>query len=248
MKIIFLAAGKGSRLAPLTNEVPKALVKYNGKSILDYNIDSARKLAINHIVIVIGYKREAFSYEGIKYFYNEKYASTNMVESLMCASEELDDDIIVSYSDIIYQEDILKKLVNYGGSPVSVVIDKDWEQLWSLRMEDPLQDAETLKIDSNGKIKEIGKKTTELHQIEGQYIGLMKFSKTFVPELIKFYHALDQNKRYDGQRFENMYMTSFLQLLIDSGVEVSPVEINGGWIEIDTESDLKAYTEHGIRF
>ena len=71
-------------------------------------------------------------------------------------------------------------------------------------MENPLDDAETLKI-YKGNIIEIGKKTNTYKDIEGQYIGLIKISKKILKKIIKFYDNLDRNSLYDGKNFDNMY-------------------------------------------
>jgi choline kinase len=105
-------------------------------------------------------------------------------------------------------------------------------------MENPLEDAETLKIKDN-KIIELGKKPNSYEEIEGQYIGLIKISKKILPTIINFYKSLDKTKLYDGKDFNNIYMTSFIQLIIDKLIDVNPIFINGGWVEIDSVEDLK---------
>jgi choline kinase len=119
-----------------------------------------------------------------------------------------------------------------------VVVDKDWRQLWNLRMQNPLNDAETLKI-KNNNIIEIGQIPNDYNDIEGQYIGLIKIKKNIVEKVINFYENLDKDILYDNKNFENMYMTSFIQKIIDNLMNVKPLYINGGWIEIDSLDDLK---------
>ena len=108
-------------------------------------------------------------------------------------------------------------------------------------MENPLDDAETLRIDMNSNIYEIGRKTNSLDEIEGQFISLIKVSKEILPKILDFYYGLDTKGNYDGIGFDNMFMTTFLQLLINAGYLVRAVKINGGWLEIDTIADLNAY-------
>ena len=110
-------------------------------------------------------------------------------------------------------------------------------------MENPLEDAETLKI-KDDKIIELGKKPQNYSEIEGQYIGLIKISKNIVNKVIDYYDSLDKNKLYDAKDFDNMYMTSFIQMAIDNLVDVKPVYINGGWVEIDSVEDLNSYKNY----
>ena len=241
MKMLIVAAGQGTRLRPLTNHVPKCMVKYKNKSIIKYILDAAKSCGIKDIAIINGYKSEVLeSYlksEKLNFFTNKNYDTTNMVSSLFTAQEYMNDDLIISYADIIYNKDILEKLINSKDN-FSVVIDRKWKELWSIRMENPLDDAETLKI-KNENIVEIGKKAYSYDEIEGQYIGLFKISKKIIHQVIKFYHNLDKEGSYDGKNFDNMFMTSFIQLIIDNLLNVTPLFIDGGWIELDSLSDLK---------
>lgn len=240
MKLIILAAGEGKRLRPYTNDKPKCMVRYQEKEIISHILDTAKPY-MSDIAIVGGYKfdvlKEFLKDENIKFYKNSKFSSTNMLYTLFSAKEFLDDDIIISYADIVYESKILEKLIK-SENDFSVVVDKKWKELWLQRMPNPLEDAETLKI-QNDKIKEIGKKPTSYDEIQAQYIGLVKIKKHFLEPMINFYENLDKNARYDGQNFENMYFTSFIQGLIDKFDCVSPVYIQGGWVEIDSVLDLE---------
>jgi choline kinase len=241
MKMIILAAGQGTRLRPLTNDIPKCMVKYEDKPIIDYIIQVAKKCNINNIAVVDGYKKEVLeeylSDKTLTFYTNNEFHSTNMVSTLFCARDFMNDDIIVSYADIIYKKEVLEKLIK-SKEDFSVVVDRKWRELWNQRMNNPLEDAETLKI-QDGKIIELGKKPKNYSEIEGQYIGLIKISKNILNEVINFYKTLDKNKIYDGKNFDNMYMTSFIQMIINNLLDVKPIFIDGGWVEIDSVEDIK---------
>ena len=245
MKIIILAAGQGSRLRPLTNEKPKCMVEYKSKPMIDYILDTVKECNINDIAVINGYKKDVLENylkdENITFFTNKTFDKTNMVSTLFNAKEFMNDDIVISYSDIIYKKEILEELIN-SKDDFSVVVDKKWRELWSLRMENPLDDAETLKV-KNGNIVELGKKPNSYDEIEGQYIGLIKISKDTINRVIEFYDNLDRDKIYDGTDFDNIYMTSFIQMIIDDLLDVKPMFIEGGWLEIDSVDDLNRYEE-----
>ena len=97
MKAIILAAGEGKRLRPLTNDIPKCLVKLFGKSILERQVEIYKNSEINDIVIITGYKRDKIKILNIQEYYNEKFDSTNMLETLFCAENELNGSVIISY-------------------------------------------------------------------------------------------------------------------------------------------------------
>lgn len=236
-RAIVLAAGQGMRLRPLTDDRPKCLVEYQGKTILDHQIEVFRKQGISDVTVVRGYMRDAFHRSDLHYVDNERPSTTNMVYSLFCAEECLEGDVIVSYGDIVYRPEVLAALQK-SPHEFSVAIDSRWRELWERRMTNILEDVESLKIDAMGRITEIGKKSNSLEAIQGQYIGLFKISKGAIEKVKDFYHTLPKNGTFDGKDFENMYMTSFIQEVIDKLLPVHAVVIDGGWVEIDSLSDL----------
>ena len=147
MKLIILAAGEGNRLRPYTEKLPKCLVNLKEKSLLSHQLSSINKCNISHdnIALVGGYKSELLERLSIKTFINPKYSSTNMVSTLFCAKDFMqpDEDLVISYGDIVYEEKVLRTLMS-SNAEISVVADEKWERLWRLRMNDPLDDAETL--------------------------------------------------------------------------------------------------------
>lgn len=242
MKSIIVAAGQGVRLRPITDTVPKCMVQYKSKCIIDHILDTMEAVGITSNCIINGYKKtvleEHLQSRSVAFYTNEAYDSTNMVSTLFCAEAEMNDDIIISYADIAYTPEVLKALID-SDADIACVVDTRWKELWQQRMENPLDDAETMKLNDDGTIRELGKKPQSYDEIEGQYIGLIKISKQAVSKVISFYNTLDRSALYDGKTFENMYMTSFLQMIIDQLMPVSSVLIAGGWIEIDSVEDMK---------
>ena len=161
-----------------------------------------------------------------------------MVESLFCAEQFPDDDTIIIYGDIVFRPEILTALIA-APSALPVIIDLNWRELWEMRMENPLLDAETLKLNSHGQIVELGKKPVSYADIQGQYIGMFKFSRKAIPEICSLYHSLDRSQLYDARQFSQMYMTSFLQLIADRLMPLTAVPIHGGWLEVDSPEDLR---------
>jgi len=249
MKAIILAAGKGERMGFETNDKPKCMVSFNGRPIIDYILETLKACGIEDIIIVNGYKNnvlEAYLFDkNIRFITNTDFDSTNMVYTLFCAESEMNDDLLISYADIIYKKEVLQGLLNNDNEFV-VTVDKNWEKIWRLRMNDPLKDAETMKIDDIGNITELGKQPISYNQIEGQYIGLCKISNSVMDSIRKFYHTLDKTILYDGKDYYNMYMTSFIQLIIENLLPVRADIINGGWLEFDSEKDINCYKRNKL--
>ena len=236
---VILAAGQGTRLMPYTKNKPKCLVNLNHRSLLSYQVETMNACGINKIYVVAGYKSfEIKKFPNLLYVINRKYKKTNMVESLYCLKDKLinlNNDVIISYSDIIYHKSILEKLLNKR-SQFSVVIDLNWRQLWELRFKNPLKEAETLKIKRN-LIKEIGKKSRAYKEIEGQYIGLIKLKKLYLQFSMNIQILKESNKK----DIEKIFLTDFIQYLITKKWNISPVTIKGNWLEVDSKKDLKLY-------
>lgn len=240
MKAIILAAGTGSRLRPLTDHVPKCLVELKGKPLLDYQLQSLRTLALEKIAIVCGYKHEALAPYKLQSYRNDQFESTNMVYSLFCARAEFDQDLLITYGDVIFEPRVISHLASCK-SDFAIAIDSGWRELWNARMEDPLADAESLRLDPDGNIIDIGRKVTSYNEIEGQYTGLIRISKEGLRKICNLYDSLDRNALYEGKVFNSMFMTTFIQLLIANGEKIAAVPIKHGWLEVDSEADIASY-------
>ena len=248
MNAIILAAGEGKRLRPLTNKKPKGLVELFGKSILERQIDIFLDCGITDISIVTGYNAEMIKFSKINYFHNPNFNKTNMVETLFCAKEKLDDSTIVSYGDIIFEKPVLEKLIN-SKFDISIIIDLAWKEYWETRFENPLDDAESLIIDANGFITNIGQKPQNFEQIQGQYIGLMKFQHDGLKYLKEFYYNSKNisktgiNPLNSNTSFEQSYVTDLLQGMINSEYKLKAITIEHGWLELDSLNDYKLYNK-----
>ena len=238
MIFIILAAGKGTRLYPLTKKKPKCLVKYQGKSILDHQLENCKKMKIQKIFLVSGYKSSKIKKKNIIKIKNENYKTTNMLYSLFKLRKLFDgnNDLIISYGDIIYKNDVLKKLIN-SREQLSTVIDTDWYSYWKVRMENPLDDAESLKLSKKYYITDIGKKVKNLKDIKGQYIGLTKISKNIAKKILKVW--VDLNSKNNANKTNNLYITDFLRILIKRKFKIKAIPVKRGWLEFDEPSDLK---------
>ena len=97
MKAIILAAGEGKRLRPLTENIPKCMVKLFGKSILERQVNLFKNCGVNEICVVRGYNKEKINLSDLKYYFNKKFDITNMVETLFCAKDEFNERCFQNY-------------------------------------------------------------------------------------------------------------------------------------------------------
>ena len=241
-KVIILAAGIGSRLRPYTDTMPKGMVPLAGIPMLQRQLDVINQyIDKDNIAIVTGYKPECIEPLGYKTLRNENYETTNMVYSLFQAEKFMSDtdDLIIAYSDIVYQADVFEKVV-HDNNEMAVVIDTEFRHQWEIRSENPIDDTESLKLDSDGNVLELGQKVTSMREPEGQYVGLIKVSKSHINWFIQFFNTLQKNCT-DRHDFQNMYMTDFIQYIINSGQSVKAIKIEKSWLEVDTTEDLEIY-------
>src|SRR3989338_1635139 len=138
MKAIILAAGRGARLKHMTDVLPKCLaITIKGKTLLEIQLETLRDCGVVNVVVVRGYQAEKITLPNIQYYFNGDYQNNNVLESLFYAERELDGDVVVSYSDIWYEKNILDRLL-VSTKDISLGIDTHWRERYSDREEHPI--------------------------------------------------------------------------------------------------------------
>lgn len=234
MIAVILAAGRGSRLGHLTNDSPKCLVEVFGKPLIHWQTMALKKAGMASVEAVGGYKSELLLPWVSRLHINDRWSQTNMVSSLLCASETMKGGGIVSYSDIFYSASTVSLLARCDAD-IAITFDPDWRDLWSARFENPLSDAESFKLSPEGFLLEIGRKAASFDEIQGQYMGLLKFSARGWETVKRFTGGLDQ------QVLDKLDMTSMLNALLKEGARIAAVPAPDFWGEVDHESDIPLY-------
>ena len=242
MKAIILAAGSSTRLRPITESLPKGLLKINGSTIIQRQIEGFRKNGISEIIIIIGPNAEKFNFDDVTYVKDLNYEKHDVLGSLMTEKSEMNSEIITSYSDIIFDDSIINSLLKFKGD-IGIAVDLAWEEKYLNRTEHPKEQADNVLIENN-KIIKIKKNILdyEKFQLRGEFIGLMKLSENGAKIFVKKYNQMlefHKGEFQDAPSLEKAYLTDLIQELIDSGKEVLPIFIDGKWREIDTPQDLE---------
>ncbi|MDM5137041.1 phosphocholine cytidylyltransferase family protein [Aeromonas salmonicida] len=234
MQAIILAAGRGSRLGSMTEDQPKPLAKLAGKPLIEWQLASLAAAGIDDVHVVCGYCSDALQGYGCSRIVNPHWASSNMVRSLMCADALLSvAPTLVCYGDIVYRPLIIQTLMA-SNAPLAISYDKEWWSLWSARFEDPLLDAESFR-QQQGQLITIGERAQCREEIEGQYMGLLKFT----PE--GWRRVFSRLSNLTAEQVDKLDMTSLLRLLLSQDVTIATVAISGGWVEVDNPSDIVLY-------
>lgn len=243
MKAIILAAGQGTRLKKYTKALPKGMLEFGGKTLIERQIEQYRQCGIDKIIVVRGYEADKIAYENIQYYDNQDYLNTNMVVSFLCARPEFDEDVILSYSDILFSKKMLKEMMA-AKDDFACAVDVKWQDYWKKRYGKVDFDTESLEIDGNGCITSLGTSDPPLSDIDARYIGLLKFSVAGLKKIAQLWDRdckIFQNRPWQlsGKKIQQSYMTDLLNALIAEGNPMKAVPFKNGWIEFDTNEDYE---------
>ena len=241
-KALIIAAGLGSRLKKHTENLPKCMLDFGGKTLLQRQLDSYKKCGIKDISLIRGYKKEKINYKGIKYFENTDYKNNNILNSIFYAEKVINGNIIISYSDILFDSSVVERTLDTDHD-ISVVVDIDWRGYYVGRKDHPISEAENVIFNSNNEVEKIGKINTGNEEVHGEFIGMIKLSDRGTEIFKEHFHRLKKiywNKPFQRAKiFQKAYLTDFIQELVDIGIKVHCVIIESGWKEIDTVEDYK---------
>jgi choline kinase len=241
MNAIIIAAGSGKRISEDVKDLPKSLLTVNGKPIIAYQIQALKQVGIKNIVVITGIHDEKFGIENVHYIKDHYYNEHDIMGSLMEAKDFLKNDVLVLYSDIIFELKILKQILDSKGD-ISIAIDMTWEKMYEGRTEHPKSEAENVQLNKAKKIIKIKKNIKNENNDVGEFLGIVKFSPYGSGLFVKQYEELIKTHVGTFQQAPSVlkaYLTDMIQELIDSKIDVEPVIISGKWYEIDTAQDLE---------
>ena len=208
-----------------------------GRTLLDRCMETLERAGVSpaDIGIVTGYRSEMFTVPGVTYFHSPDWEKTNMFWSLTMAREWLGQEpCIVCYSDVVFSPGAFQALAG-SRAPLAIPYYTGYWDLWSRRMEDPLADLETFRLSEEGRLLEIGKKPRGRDEIQGQFMGLLRFtpeSWAWVEETIRQPMA---------KTVEKLDMTTLLQELLQREYPVQAISTSDLWLECDSEQDILVY-------
>jgi len=230
MKAIILAAGAGTRLSPLTNKIPKSLVKISGKPILGYQIENLIKNNIKNIIICVGYKADAiinfcknnYPTADFDFVLNKNYKKTNNMYSLFLARRFLNREVLIMNGDVIFSSKIISATIKNNKSSIATDVGRY------------IGESMKVKIDSEGFICDISKQIKK-EEAYGCSIDLYKFQKDDL-SMIK----QELNRIINKERKLNQWTEVLLQRLFKvKKLRIKPLNIRDEkWCEIDDFDDL----------
>jgi phosphoenolpyruvate phosphomutase len=261
VKAVILAAGFDPRLMPLVSDRPKAMLEVRGKSILGRQIDALQQCGVRQIAVVRGYKKEQVTLPNVRYYDNDAFEDSGELESLLRAGSELSGAVVVMYGDILFDRNIVERLLQ-SGDDITVVCDRSFPDTRARRdttgcdlvIESPtprrhhrfLADAHPVQVIAIGQLIDPAMATAE-------FIGMAKLSARGCQILGEVYRDLRSAHDRDPDRtihespsLKTAKLTDLLHEVIRRGHRVASVGIYQGWLEVDTFEDYRrAWTEVG---
>ena len=233
MTCVLLAAGSGERMMPLTTEIPKCLLPIDGRSLIERSLDHLVAAGMEEFVIVTGHKarrlRDVLGHRwkgrSITYVHNRRYSETGSMYSLLEAGNTLTGDVLLLESDLLYQHDALRDLLD---SPYADAI----------LIAKPLENGDDVYVctDERNRITLLGKHidVRDRARATGVLVGISRFSQAFLDSLFE-----TARREIETGLLLRHYEETVLAAA-GSGPPVHAVLVPDLiWTEVDTEQDLR---------
>jgi len=254
-RAILIAAGRGKRLGTHTEEIPKCMVEVGGKPILGWVWDALSSVGVKELVVIRGYRGDVLEQFVTRlvpkaiFVDNREWETNNILLSLACARAHLDRPAYILYSDIVFTREVAAATAA-STAEIGLVIDRRFRDVYVGRTEHPLEEGEVADLLPDGTVARVGKRALPPENAVGEYIGLTRLSERGMRVVAR---TLEQLKhRFDGRdqepfqraaHYRTAYLTDLWQQLIDTGIPIEPILIDGQWREIDTAQDLERARE-----
>ncbi|MFA5336081.1 MAG: phosphocholine cytidylyltransferase family protein [Candidatus Omnitrophota bacterium] len=229
MKAVILAAGIGNRLKPLTDKMPKSLIKIGDRAVLERMLDSLTGLGITDVTIVVGHLKQMitglvgkqYKTAACKYITNPDYELGSILSLYAARQEIAGNDVLLMDADVIFEREVLARLVNSRNANCFLA-DKSSKDT-----------GEEMKVASlGGRVVQIARKVTREHDSAGEGVGFCKVSSRYSEELVK---ALEKKICLNRLCDYEMALDDFC-LRASAGIE----DVTGlRWTEIDFPEDIE---------
>jgi phosphoenolpyruvate phosphomutase len=247
--IIIPAAGEDPSLSSILNGKPKSMLEIAGKTLLDWQISALNSNNLTNITVITGYKSRKMKAEGITFQENKDYKRGSELHSLMEARKKMTNGFIMLYSDILFEENIMSKILACQ-EDIVLIVDNTMQyhapeankiQDFVISKNKHLPTRRKISFAYENIISKIGSKLnpeTATHE----FIGLAKFTKTGAEQLLQTYEDCVKNyhgKLQEAENINQFKFTDLIQEMIDRGYVANFLEIHKGWLEIHSTEDIE---------
>jgi choline kinase len=242
MRVIVIGAGRGRRLMPTTADAPKCFAEVDGKRLLDWAVEAFRANTLDRVCFIGGYQIDKVKsdYPQFEFRNNTDWENNNILASLFCADDLMDEPFICCYSDVLFTPDVAGRLAT-STADMALGVDTAWLERYEHRSDHPPDDAEKVTA-MNGHVTRIHRQIPE-GNAHGEYIGVAKFSAIGAAKLREYYQR--RQAEFAGRpwreatSFEKAYKILLFQDMIEQGEQFTHVDTAGGYIEVDTQQDFE---------
>lgn len=242
MRAIIIAAGRGRRLMPTTADAPKCYAEVKSKRLLDWGLEALAGAGIRDICFIGGYLIDKVrrDYPEFTFRHNAEWENNNILASLMCAEDLMNEPFMCTYSDVLFTADVVARTL---ADPADIVLSVDtrWLDRYHHRHNHPPSDAE--------KVTVAGSRVTRVHReidpaiAYGEFTGIAKFTTAGASQLVAAYRrarSLYADKPFrEAAVFEKAYLILLLQEMIEAGIPMAHADTPGNYIEVDTQEDFE---------
>lgn len=228
---IVLAASQGS-LGDLTKDAPKTLLEVNGKSLLGIQADEFNQVGIKDIAVVRGFQKEKVKLSNIKTIDNDDYASTKELYSLFLAKDQIKENTVISYGDIIFKRYVLHELLNDQNN-ITLIVDTDCE-------EDGIDKDFVHASEKYDRTNYKGMATFKMmdsklskSEIDGEFIGLWKVNKAGAAIVRETLDVLSKSANFKTMTCADLFNE------ISKKHPIAIKYISGAWLDVDTLVDYQ---------
>lgn len=240
MKLIVLAAGPTATAESSSDALPKCLTRFDeSTTVLDRLVAAARVAGCTDVVVVGGYRILSImqAYPAYKYYYSSEWERSSSLLSLLQSEPEWHDDLLIAYSDVVYDADRSAGLGSASGSLV-VACDSGWATRYEGRTEQILAEAEKLYSAADGRLvvsRETFPEQSE-RRLMGEFAGLVLLRKAVLQRALQLARSIVQ----DDIRAEMGALVNQLSAELPAA-ESATIDFDGGWAELDSEQDLARF-------
>lgn len=249
MRVIVIAAGRGRRLMPTTADAPKCFAEVAGKRLLDWALEAFQASGVSDICFIGGYQIDKVKrdYPQFTFRHNADWENNNILASLFCAEDLMDQPFLCCYSDILFTADVISRLAA-APDDMALGVDTQWLTRYAERSDHPPDDAEKVTV-AGGRVTRIHRQLDE-REAHGEYIGVAKFSAAGAAHLRDYFHRAQREFAgrpwREAKVFEKAYKILLFQEMIEAGERFAHVDTPGGYIEVDTQQDFEYARHHWL--
>lgn len=246
--VIIPAAGEDPILKPILGDKPKAMLEIAGKTLLERQTQNLCANNLTDITVITGYAKDQMRGEGVSFQENANYKNGTELHSILSAPDKMKNGFIMLYSDILFEEEIIAKLLDCQ-EDITLVVDNtiQYHKPEAGKIQDLVISKNkrglarrNIRYSYENLILGIGNEI-QTETATHEFIGLAKFSKTGAEQFMQTSQDCMKNSQgsfHEAKDASKACFTDMIQEMINRGFNINYLEIHKGWMEIHHPEDV----------